>query len=147
MKAWLPQPLTEWDPISRGFSCWIVLLHSNGVSTAGSESQQKPNLVCGVVCMPFIWLNTALLGTSGWGQNDPASAEDKPVVYCQQLNQGFEGIRSISHLNTARRKSIICLTEILGVTKIFYSHVHSKHVAGADSIARKQQYGFNSSSE
>lgn len=70
-----------------------------------------------------------------------------PVVYCQQLNQGFEEIRSISHLNTARGKNIICLTEILGVTEIFYSHVHSKQMAEADSIAHKKQYRFNSSSE
>lgn len=67
------------------FSGWIALLNSNGVSTAGRASQQKLQfglLVCGIVCVPFVWLNVALLRTAGWGQKDPASAEGKPVVYC-----------------------------------------------------------------
>lgn len=82
---WLEGDNLGMGPHQLRFSGWIALLHSNGVSTAGRASQQKLQfglLVCGVVCVPFVWLNVALLGTAGWGQKDPASAEGKPVVYC-----------------------------------------------------------------
>lgn len=113
----------KWDSISKGFQaelfCYIQM-----EMTQLEERASKLGfgwLIWGVVCMPFIWLNVALLGTSGGGQKVPASAEGKPIRFCLLcLSAAQPGIWRDYHLNTARGKRIICLTEILGVTKFFF---------------------------
>lgn len=118
----------KWDSISKGFLtelfCYIQM---EIMQLEERASKLGFGWLVWVVCMPFIWLNIALLGTAGWGQKVPASAVGKPMHFCLLcLSAAQPGIWRDYHLNTARGKRIICLTEVLGVTKcFFYSQAHS----------------------
>lgn len=140
----------KWNSISKSFLaelfCYIQMEVTQLKERAGKLGFGW--LVWGVVCMLFIWLNVALLGTAGWGQKVPTCAEGKPMHFCLLcLSAAQPGIWRDYHLNTARGKRVICLTEILGVTKFFLFPGSFKQMGGADSIAHKKQYRFNSSSE
>lgn len=113
----------KWDSISKGFQAELFC----SIQMEMTQLEERASklgfgwLIWGVGCMPFIWLNVALLGTSGGGQKVPASAEGKPMHFCLLcLSAAQPGIWRDYHLNTARGKRIICLTEILGVTKFFF---------------------------
>lgn len=139
----------KWDSISKGFQaelfCYIQM-EITQLEERASKLGFGWLIMRSCVCAFHL---AELLGTSGGGQKVPASAEGKPMHFCLLcLSAAQPGIWRDYHLNTARGKRIICLTEILGVTKFFfYSQAHSNKMAGADSIAHKKQYRFNSNSK
>lgn len=111
----------KWDSISKGFQaelfCYIQM-EITQLEERASKLGFGWLIMRSCVCAFHL---AELLGTSGGGQKVPASAEGKPMHFCLLcLSAAQPGIWRDYHLNTARGKRIICLTEILGVTKFFF---------------------------
>lgn len=105
-------------------------------------------LVRGVACMPFIWLNIALLGTAGWGQKVSASAEGKPMHFCLlSVSCSARDLEGLSFKHSKGEGNYL-FNWSFGCYQVFFLFQGLfRQMAGADNIAHKKQYRFNSSAE
>lgn len=114
----------KWDSISKGFQAELFCYIQMEIEQLEERASKLGFgwLIGGVLCMPFIWLNIALLSTSGggfcWGQ----AHAFLPVVSVSCSTRDLEGL-SFKH---SRGEENYLFNWSFGCYQVFfYSQAHS----------------------
>lgn len=117
----------KWDSISKGFLtelfCYIQM---EIMQLEERASKLGFGWLVWVVCMPFIWLNIALLGTAGWGQKVPASAVGKPMHFCLlSVSCSARDLEGLSFKHSKGEENYLFNWSFGCYQVFFYSQAHS----------------------